>query len=301
MHSIRAVNNVFTVGVLLLASSRALAQEVGKLITLTSPAVLRISRLQEDGSFNADEFKIYRNTHGQLVTSVRVLKSALRRPEIAKLSLVEQWGENAVRELGKSTRVESPGDAELMTIVVSPNGASDTDREQLAKLTNAVVDAFTEEIVNGERLEAVAERDALAQTVQKFKEHLRKRRTMLNKLDKDYGDSSRRIHAEQIAALSQQMMNHAMELAALNRRAAPNDSSKERQKIEQQIAELREVTAKQVAALQKIDRYTPEIAELQAEIQQDEDFVRRYSRKLGEEDIAVIRPSRIRLIEKAEP
>lgn len=303
MHCIRLLNVFFPLGILLIGSGLAPAQEA-KAPSLTSPAMLRISRLQPDGQFNAEEFRIYKATHGKLVTSSNVLRAALRNPEVTKLPVVDKWGDNALRELRKSTTVKFPGEAELMTIAVEP---TDMSGEQAAKLTNAVMEVYIAEVVNAERLEEVAERDRLDQTLQKYKEDLRKQRFTAYKLRREFQSSAGAVERQVRSQWMSDLLQHIVKLE--EERLEPDDhppagkkeADARRAKIDQELAELKAQLERQSRAADRAEKYSADIEQIQDDIAVLKEITGRLARQTLELDLAVRRPPRIMLVQKAEP
>lgn len=110
-------------------------------------AELSINSVQEKILFNTAEeqtrFTTYKQTQMRHVTSPFVLNAALRKPEIAKLSMVSEQ-EYPVHWLEENVDVSSPA-TEFLRISLS----GERPRE-LAALVNAVADAYLEEVVNAE-------------------------------------------------------------------------------------------------------------------------------------------------------
>ena len=89
-------------------------------------------------------FEIYKGTQAQMLTSDVVLVAALRKPEVAKLSIVQDE-DDPVRWLAKNVKVELPLNTEIMKVSLS-----DTRKNEVAVLVRAVVDAYMNEVVDAE-------------------------------------------------------------------------------------------------------------------------------------------------------
>lgn len=119
----------------------------------TAESFLRVS-MQEPGLLSAsdrlvdrDHFEIYKSTQQQLVTSRFVLLAALRKTDVAKLSVVrEQEGGDPAGWLQNRISVSFPGRAELMSVSITRR-----DAQEATTLVRAVVDAYLTEVVNAER------------------------------------------------------------------------------------------------------------------------------------------------------
>lgn len=109
---------------------------------------LRISSVGQKILFNTAEtqsnFSTYKQTQAKLITSPFVLTTALRDENISKLPLL-QPEQNPVHWLEKEIQISSPGE-EFIRITLEGDRPQD-----LAKIVQAVADAFLEEVVNKER------------------------------------------------------------------------------------------------------------------------------------------------------
>jgi succinoglycan biosynthesis transport protein ExoP len=124
----------------------------------TASAYFQIATLQpkvvepQPERFVQSAFDIYKDTQAQLVKSRSVLTSALRDSEISGLGIIrreENKGHDPVIWLQDKLVVSFPGDAELMEVRLTDNDRK--KGEEVAKLVNAVVDAYRDVVVYAER------------------------------------------------------------------------------------------------------------------------------------------------------
>jgi hypothetical protein len=91
------------------------------------------------------ELEIYRNTQREWLKSAFVLVTALRKPEIGKLAVVQREKPNEIVWLQDHLEVSFPGNAEIMQVSLAAD-----DPEEAATLLRAVVDAYLGETVGRE-------------------------------------------------------------------------------------------------------------------------------------------------------
>jgi capsular exopolysaccharide synthesis family protein len=133
------------------------------------------------------EYESYKKTQLSMLRSPFVLQGALRRPGLEDLETLREAGPDQIGWLSRSLQVTAPGESEVVQVRL--RGKNPTE---VAKIVNAVVSSFLDDIVNKDRTERLGRRDALEK---KFKENmaeLRTRRETLNNLARTLGtrDSS---------------------------------------------------------------------------------------------------------------
>jgi len=152
------------------------------------------------------EYESYKKTQLQLMKSPYVLQAALRKPGIEDLETLREAGGDAIGWLSRGLVVTASPESEVVQVRLRGKNAAD-----VAKILNAVTNAFLDDVVNKERSERLVRRDALEK---KFKENmaeLRTRRETLNNLAKTLGtrDSS------EVATQRGLLMDHVSTLRAL--------------------------------------------------------------------------------------
>jgi hypothetical protein len=126
----------------------------------------------------AEVFEIYRQTQGRMVKSQFVLSAVLRNPAIANLELLKEQPQ-PFKFLEERLEVDFPA-TEFMRI--SFDGARSPDA---AKIVNAVVTEYLNEVVNSENNARNKRLADLERAHRELSEQLRTRRTTLKKLVKN--------------------------------------------------------------------------------------------------------------------
>lgn len=133
------------------------------------------------------EYESYKKTQLQLMKSPYVLQAALRKPGIEGLETLREAAADPIGWLSRGLMVTASPESEVVQVRLRGKNAED-----VAKILNAVIASFLDDVVNKERTERLGRRDALEK---KFKENmaeLRSRRETLNNLARTLGtrDSS---------------------------------------------------------------------------------------------------------------
>lgn len=140
---------------------------------------LKVSSVNQKILFTTSEahaqFDTYKQTQSRQITSPFVLNAAIRDPEVAKLSILQEQ-DHPVDWLEENLQVDSAGE-EFIRVSLEGDRPS-----QLAKIVNAVVDAFLEEIVNKERNDRQDRLRKLEEFNSEITEELRTKRAALRKL-----------------------------------------------------------------------------------------------------------------------
>ena len=134
-------------------------------------------------------YEYYRNTQAELVRSPGVLTHALRTPEIASLGIVERGGKKTgdkVKWLQKNLMVSFPGDSQIMAISLTAK-TNKAKRGEVAKLVNAVVDAYQDNVIAEEREQQTDRLSDLDDEYVKMHEEVRTAMTELRDLGKTLG------------------------------------------------------------------------------------------------------------------
>ena len=162
---------------------------------------------------NQPDFKTYQATQLALLKSRLVLNAALRRPEVAALESVRQQAD-PVDWLERQLVVELPAHSELLRISIS----GDRPRE-LATLTNAVADAYMEEIVTKEHRDRLERHEKLQKLYADRQTALATKRATQRKLAEAVGSDNRqnlalqqKIKLEQLALEQKELLKVELEL-----------------------------------------------------------------------------------------
>ena len=125
------------------------------------------------------EFEMYKETHRYLVTGRSVLSAVLRNPEVLKLRSVQsqQQKGDPLPWLQGVVTVTYPGKANIMCISCNLG-----DSHEAAKLTNAVVDAYLDELSCNQRELRGQRISTLEDVVGEKETELRRKLETLNRL-----------------------------------------------------------------------------------------------------------------------
>lgn len=122
------------------------------------------------------DFKDYKKTQVQLVKSPLVIQAALRESDVSGVAMLRAHTD-PVDWLKDNLLVDFPGDANMLQITL--RGAEPAD---LAKVVNAVTNAYLDKVVNEEKAVKLEKRDNLDKLVQEYDRDLtdlrRRRRTL---------------------------------------------------------------------------------------------------------------------------
>jgi len=172
-----------------------------------SPVPRRLIQIHHDGSNTDVAYQRFKKTHAMLVRSMFVLNRALRSADVAQLPLI-QAQENPARWLEDQIHVEDPDDTQLLRISMY---GKDTD--QLAKILDAVVDAYFHNVVDHERGDQSRLLRDLTTARRRQSDDLRKKEVDYRELAQTVGGSETRV-----GALRQQLQLRTLQ--SLERRMA---------------------------------------------------------------------------------
>ncbi|NLF10013.1 MAG: P-loop NTPase [Pirellulaceae bacterium] len=188
----------------------------------TATAVLQISMMETPVAFQSEmsmndpnRFEIFKNTQRQMIISRFVLSSALSKPEVARIPDIkrELREGDAVDWLTRELTVGFPGRAEVMTVSISLDNATDAHT-----LVKAVVDSYMTEYVNRENDRKRLRLSELEQICAAKEQDTRKKREQLKNLGQDSGSTDavtlntrQRIMLEELSLASRQMANAQFE------------------------------------------------------------------------------------------
>ncbi len=152
----------------------------------TAVSLLQISASQQTIVFptedrSASSFEVYKGTQQQLLTSDVVLISALRKPEVARLAVIQKE-DDPVRWLARNLRVEYPGNAEIMRVSLTGNNP-----DEVAGLVCAVVEAYMNGAGDAELREKRVHLKELEKLYTEKSDLLRTHRTQIKQLTEDLG------------------------------------------------------------------------------------------------------------------
>jgi capsular exopolysaccharide synthesis family protein len=164
----------------------------------TAFALLRVASVEPRMVFPTADTRVdygtYQKTQISLIKSPLVLNAALRQPAIAALPCVlEQL--DPVTWLAKEVLVDYAGGSEVLRISLTGSIP-----DELAKLVNAIKDAYLQEVVNAESQQRLARIRELDKIYTESEEKTRSKRNLLRQLARTLGTSD-----SQALTLKQQM------------------------------------------------------------------------------------------------
>ncbi len=131
-----------------------------------------------------DDFKIFKATQQQLVTSNLVMNAVLRDRSINQLSTFRELSEDPVIWLQDQLMVEYPGDTEIMRISIRTEKLDDS-----VKIVDKVVEVYLKEIVDNERRKRMESEDQLRRQADKLSADFALKSKHLADLEKQYSTS----------------------------------------------------------------------------------------------------------------
>jgi len=152
------------------------------------------------------EYESYKKTQLSLLKSPYVLQASLRKPGIDGLETLREAGSDPVDWLSRALMVTASPESEVVQVRLRGERA-----EEVAKILNAVITSFLDDIVNKDRTDRLGRRDALEK---KFKENmaeLRTRRETLNNLARTLGTRD----SAEVATQRGLLMDHVNTLRGL--------------------------------------------------------------------------------------
>ncbi len=140
----------------------------------------------ENLATDRDRFEIYRNSQRQYLLQPSVMTAALRDPKVAELRWVrDREGKDPPGQLARQLTVSFPDRAEVMTVELTL-----PDKDEAAKLVNAVVNAYMTNVVDADPSSQTKKRERLRDLEDVFTAKvtaLRDKRRELSQRAKDLG------------------------------------------------------------------------------------------------------------------
>ncbi|MBN2218575.1 MAG: hypothetical protein JW719_14460 [Pirellulales bacterium] len=153
------------------------------------------------------EFEIFKATQAQLLKSNVVLLAALRKPDIASLSIYKKHQEDPVAWLQNRLVVSFPGDAEIMRVSLD-----ESNNDEAVKMLRAVVEAYLGEVVETQRNQKARELTNLAEVLAGKEREIRAKRTALKQLAEELGTADPETLRMQLQLASSQLAMYQQEL-----------------------------------------------------------------------------------------
>jgi len=170
-----------------------------------------------DGQSRASlqEYDVYKRSQQQLVASRFVLTKAVGRREIAALEIIRNQVD-PIKWLQDELVVRFPGNAEIMEVYLAAE-----DPDAIAKIVNAIVEAYMDEVVYAEKNKRQEKLNNLNEVMFKMAERLRNRREVLEQRARAQNSSDtavlslkQQIKLQQYSQLQQKLTSVEFDLMA---------------------------------------------------------------------------------------
>jgi len=161
------------------------------------------------------EFELFRNNQTGLIHEHYVIQAALRdSPKLKNLPSIqrEDVKHNAVAWLTKQIRVETPNNTGILKV-----SATESDPQEAAAIVNAVVDAYMDQVVNGERAKRRERFESLQHIATEKEDEVRKMRQVLKSDLESLGVGDNQSLSVRGQMAMQIYVEHQRELQAMRR------------------------------------------------------------------------------------
>lgn len=173
------------------------------------------------GAADSNEYEAYRKTQIALLKSPVVLHAALRRPGISSLRTITDE-DDPVRWLADSLQTDGNPASEVLQLKLRAPVA-----EEAAKILNAVTTCYLDDIVNKDRQDRLARRDALEKKYRENQSELRSKKESVIQLAKTLGSSD----SEEVATHKALLMEHLSQV-----RGTLYDLQRQQRQLDEELA-----------------------------------------------------------------
>jgi capsular exopolysaccharide synthesis family protein len=222
-----------TLAVLLAAPAALLAwffipagKVTARSLTFVSAKTPRVIFNTQDSSA---EYRVYQRSQIALVKSYKVFGSALKSPDVANLPMLKEQVD-PLGWLGQEINVAFLQESEVLQIEMS---GTQTRSEEMAKIVNAVTDAYLHEVVDEERVQRQQRMGKLQHIYEDYQQRLAAQRKTMQELATKVGSDDRST-----LMYSQQLLMGQLS----DERRRLSDVSHELRTTKARIAELMEMT-----------------------------------------------------------
>lgn len=153
------------------------------------------------------DYATFQRTQIELIKSRFVLNAALRQPQIAKLSMVQEQVD-PVEWLGQELKVAYSGGSEILSISLAGNRP-----QELASLVNAVKDAYLNGVVLEGHKGRTERLKKLEELYRNYDRDLQDQRRVLREMAKTVGSSDSKVQALQQQFMTDQLNKAKKDLA----------------------------------------------------------------------------------------
>jgi hypothetical protein len=167
--------------------------------------------------FDEREFELLKNTQRAKLSSHYVVYKALRQPGIAALPILAGKSDPAAW-LQKRLEVDFPGGGEILAIRLR---GPESYANDLAKLVDAVAQAYEEEVIYDQRSRTLQERDLRAKLLQSLTEEVSESMQRLYDMTAEMGETAK--DSVEIKMLQQELDILTEQMGELRRRLERDD------------------------------------------------------------------------------
>ena len=150
---------------------------------------------------NPKEYEIFQQTQLALFKSHFVLNAALSRSEISQLDAVVKEEPFALSWLSDELRVSFPGEGEIMEVRFD----GEEDPEELVKIVDAVVDAYTNEVINKENIRSSETRESMEKLHKQQQKELEQKHEDFIKLSRELDSGTSETQSTQLSLLASEI------------------------------------------------------------------------------------------------
>ncbi len=256
-----------------------------------------IFKTADESSGHGNDFKLYKNTHQQLLVTPFVLNAALRDTQVSSLAeIISQ--EDAIGWLQANLKVKFPGDGEIMQVSVET-----VSRVGCVQIVNGVVNAFMQEVVQNERNDRLTRLNNLEGVYSVAESKVRNKQGELKSFAAALGTSdTQSLTVAQQSALSQfGKMSEKLSEVQFSLMQAEGEL-KMADEFERRQNEIREKDALSKSESSKDSQLLPEVDERTADVVRLEEDIAMAKLKLKSllRDLGLSHPSVVSLVGEIE-
>jgi hypothetical protein len=251
------------------------------------------------GQINQSEYRLFKDTQRALVKSYYVLNAAVRKPGIATLSIFRGRSVTPEEWIEQHLEVDFPHQSEFMQIRLRGIEGQGPD---LARIVDAVAQAYSDEAIYKERARQSAALDLLNRSLEDLRSKIAEKSELMLAIAKD-GDR----HDEATAGVLQQVNLGELErvdlelmrLESEQLKLEGGDEDSSSKFYETRIAQLRKRQAEIMKALIQETEPSAELNALKREIEELEQLARELAMKVNRARVDSRLPARIELVQPA--
>jgi hypothetical protein len=267
-------------------------------------------------STNTSDYSRYLETQIGLIKSRLVLNKALQQPEVSQLPAIKNQ-RDPLDWLSRGLEVARITNSELLEVTLDQHsGASAPDQ---AAIINAVVDAYTAEVVNANAKRALDRHEKLKMLSKHYTECIKQRRETMRSLSESVGKSDGAIVgdekslARRAEKLKDQRLKLRLQRAEVETILARRKKATQTDAIRSEVAHLEDrlavVTAQEAVLRDELEQLAREqhtftvnrldLTEMKDEVAALEDASRKIGAEVEKLNIELLAPPRIRVLERA--